>query len=67
MIRTKLIILLLLFSCASPPQEGKCLKWKTVISERQECTRQPYRFCMIKPIQKTYCMYREKNEKQKTA
>jgi len=62
-IRIKLIIFLLLFGCASPTQEGKCLKWKTIVIEKQKCTRQPYRFCMVKPIKKTYCIDREKNEK----
>ena len=56
---TKLLIFLLLFSCATPPQEGECLKWKTVVSERQECTRQPYRICFVRPIQKTYCIDRK--------
>ena len=58
---TKLIILLLLFSCATPPQEGKCLKWKTTIQERQECTRHPYRFCIVVPEQRTVCVDRETN------
>ena len=55
---TKLLILLLLFSCATPTQEGECLKWKTVVSERQECSRQPYRICFIRPVQRTYCVDR---------
>ena len=58
---TKLLIFLLLFSCATPSQEGKCLKWKTIIQERQECTRQPYRVCIVVPVQKTVCVDRETN------
>lgn len=61
---TKLLIFLLLFSCAAPPQEGECLKWKTVVSEKQECTRQPYRICFVRPIQKTYCIDRERNDNE---
>ena len=61
---TKLLIFLLLSSCVTSPQEGECLKWKTVVSERQECSRQPYRICFVRPVQTTYCIDRESNQSE---
>ena len=56
-----LLVFCFLSGCATQ-DEGRCLKWKTTETERQECTRQPYRYCVVVPVTTTHCIEREQEE-----
>jgi outer membrane biogenesis lipoprotein LolB len=38
---------------------GSCVEWKTVEREKQECTRMPYRTCVIITRPEVICLKRE--------
>jgi hypothetical protein len=56
-IRTSLLLLLL--AGCSTNTGGRCVEWITVEKKQQDCTRLPYRICVITVVPEPVCIRRE--------